>query len=64
MAEMAPSDVRGGSYTNLAFVFTVPIGDTHCLYLDQDEVRRVDALLEPAIEIAFPMSLEGGLVAT
>ena len=39
----------GPLHLDFAFLFTVPVGDPVRLDLDEHDVRRVDALVEPAI---------------
>ena len=39
----------GPLHLDFAFLFTVPVGDPIRLDLDEHDVRRVDALVEPTI---------------
>ncbi len=42
-------DVAQSLHLDFAFLFTVPVGDPVRLDLDEHDVRRVDALVEPTI---------------
>jgi hypothetical protein len=48
---------------DFAFLFTVPVGDPIRVDLDEHDVRRVNALIEPTIEVACPVRLECSLIA-
>ena len=56
-------DVAQSLHLDFAFLFTVPVGDPVRLDLDEHDVRRVDTLVEPTIEVACPVRFECSLIA-
>ena len=54
---------RRGSDHNLSLALPIPIGDALSPHFNQNDIRRIDAFVEPPIQIAGPMSPKSRLVS-